>query len=68
MAASQSPSWNGMAWNQLTWNGPLGSAASLPPLLLTATLSARLIPTPAPASWTTIDPDRTQEMAPKYGT
>lgn len=46
----------------------LGMGGSTPPaaapLLITATLKAAEIATPAPASPWTIDPNRTQEIAP----
>lgn len=38
------------------------------PLLITATLKAAEIAPPSPASPWSIDPDRTQELRPNYGT
>lgn len=43
-------------------------AAPAAPLLLTATLTAKAIATPSPASWVAIDPERSHEMPPNYGT
>lgn len=48
--------------------GQAGGGATPSRLLLTATLKATLISPPSPASWVTIDPGRTQEMPPNYGT
>lgn len=48
--------------------GQYSTTPAVAPLLLTATLKAALISPPSPASWVTIDPNRTQEMAPNYGT